>query len=52
MPILNKIPYPVNLSIINPLSELLTSRGRSKGEVVAPEDVVNYLEGATTKALE
>jgi hypothetical protein len=25
--------------------------GRCKGEAVAPEDVVNYLEGATTKAL-
>jgi hypothetical protein len=31
--------------------ELFTSRGRCKGKAVAPEDVVNYLEGATTKAL-
>jgi hypothetical protein len=31
--------------------ELFTIRYRCKGEEVAPEDVVNYLEGATTKAL-
>jgi hypothetical protein len=30
---------------------LFTSRYRCKGEAVAPEDVVHYLEGATTKAL-
>jgi hypothetical protein len=31
---------------------LFTSRGRCKGEAVAHEDVVNYFEWATTKALE
>jgi hypothetical protein len=31
--------------------ELFTDRGHCKGEAVAPEDVVNDLEGATTKAL-
>ena len=30
---------------------LFTDRGRCKGEAVAPEDVVDYLEGAATKAL-
>jgi hypothetical protein len=32
-------------------NELFTSRYRCKGEAVALEDVVNYLERATTKAL-
>jgi hypothetical protein len=31
---------------------LFTSRGRCKAEAVAHEDVVNYLEWATTKVLE
>jgi hypothetical protein len=31
--------------------ELFTSQYGCKGEAVAPEDVVNYLKGATTKAL-
>jgi len=31
--------------------ELFTSRGRYKGEAEAPEAVVNYREGTTTKAL-
>jgi len=31
--------------------ELFTSRGRCKGEAVAHEDVVNYFEWATMKAL-
>jgi hypothetical protein len=30
---------------------LFTDRGRRRGEAVAPEAVVNYREGATTKAL-
>jgi hypothetical protein len=30
---------------------IITGRGRCKGEAVASEAVVNYREGATTKAL-
>jgi len=35
----------------NPEDGLFTSRGRRKGKAAAPEDVVNYLEGAATMAL-
>ena len=36
---------------IEVIDRSFTSRGRCKGEAVAPEAVVNYREGATTKAL-
>jgi len=43
--------YLQSLRIINVKDGLLTDQGCSSGEEVAHEDVVNYLECATTKPM-